>query len=137
MTGVQTCALPIWTVDELAKFGGIGGMGPVFVGSPDHIADILQEWVEDTDVDGFNLAYAVTPATFEDVVTYIVPELQKRDAYPRAYRPGTLREKLFGTNARLDAPHPAAQFRDIKALKAVSQADREERSQELLKRLTF
>ena len=66
-----------WTIEELAQWGGIGGLGPVFVGSPSTIADILQGWVEETDVDGFNLAYAVTPETFEDVVNLLVPELQK------------------------------------------------------------
>ncbi len=106
-----------WTIDELAKFGGVGGVGPVFVGSPSTIADILQEWVEETDVDGFNLAYAITPGTFEDIVGYVVPELQRRGAYPRAYRPGTLREKLFGEGPYLQAPHPAARFRDIEAVK--------------------
>lgn len=106
-----------WTVDELAKFGGIGGLGPVFVGSPSEIADTLQEWVDETDVDGFNIAYAVTPGSFEDVVEYIVPELQKRGAYPTAYRPGTLREKLFGEGPYLQAPHPAATYRDIEAVK--------------------
>lgn len=106
-----------WTIDELAKFGGIGGLGPVFVGSPARIADILQEWVDDTDVDGFNLAYAVTPDSFEDVVGYIVPELQKRGAYPTAYRPGTLREKLFGDGDYLPANHPANRYRDIEAFK--------------------
>jgi len=78
-----------WTIEELARWGGIGGLGPVFVGSPSTIADILQGWVEETDVDGFNLAYAVTPETFEDVVNLLVPELQKRGVYPKAYRPGT------------------------------------------------
>lgn len=106
-----------WTVDELAKFGGIGGLGPVFVGSPSEIADTLQEWVDETDVDGFNIAYAVTPGSFEDVVGYVVPELQKRGAYPTAYRPGTLREKLFGEGPYLKAPHPAAAYRDIAAVK--------------------
>ena len=62
--------------------------GPVFVGSPSTVADILQDWVEETDVDGFNLAYAVTPETFEDVVEHLVPELQKRGVYPQAYSPG-------------------------------------------------
>ncbi|BBE74238.1 LLM class flavin-dependent oxidoreductase [Oharaeibacter diazotrophicus] len=107
-----------WTIDELATFGGIGGLGPVFVGAPGRIADILQEWVEETDVDGFNIAYAVTPGSFEDVVGYVVPELQRRGAYPTAYRPGTLREKLFGDGPRLAAPHPAARYRDIEAVKA-------------------
>ncbi len=106
-----------WTIDELAQFGGIGGMGPVFVGSRERIADILQEWVEDTGVDGFNIAYAVTPDSFEDVVAHIVPELQKRGAYPTAYRPGTLREKLFGQGPYLPETHPADGYRDIEAVK--------------------
>ncbi len=113
-----------WTIDELAKFGGVGGLGPVFVGSPSTIADILQDWVEETDVDGFNLAYAITPGTFEDVVGYVVPELQRRGVYPRAYRPGTLREKLFGEGPYLQAPHPAANFRDIEAVKRREAAER-------------
>lgn len=107
-----------WTIEELAKFGGIGGLGPVLVGSPSQVADILQEWVEDTGVDGFNLAYAVTPGTFEDVVNFIVPELQKRGAYPTEYTPGTLREKLFGDGPYLPANHPADQYRDIEAVKS-------------------
>lgn len=106
-----------WTIDELAKFGGIGGLGPVFVGSPLRIADILQEWVDDTDVDGFNIAYAVTPDSFEDIVGYIIPELQKRGVYPTAYKPGTLREKLFGAGDYLPANHPAHRYRDIEAVK--------------------
>ncbi len=102
-----------WTVEELAKFGGIGGMGPVVVGSAQTVADILQEWVAETDVDGFNLAYAVTPETFEDVVNLLVPELQKRGAYPRHYTPGTLREKLFHNGPYLPATHPAARYRNL------------------------
>jgi FMN-dependent oxidoreductase (nitrilotriacetate monooxygenase family) len=106
-----------WTVDELAKWGGIGGVGPVFVGSPSTIADILQEWVEETDVDGFNLAYAVTPESFEQAVDLLVPELQKRGVYPTAYKPGTLREKLFGEGPYLPKSHPADAYRDIEAVK--------------------
>ncbi|MGO8470033.1 5,10-methylene tetrahydromethanopterin reductase, partial [Rhizobium leguminosarum] len=65
-----------WTVREMADWVGIGGFGPVFVGSPQTVADLMQEWIEDTDVDGFNLAYAVTPESFEDAVDLLVPELQ-------------------------------------------------------------
>ena len=102
-----------WTVREMADWVGIGGFGPVFVGSPQTVADLMQEWVEETDVDGFNLAYAVTPETFEDAVDLLVPELQKRGVYKREYRPGTLREKLFGEGPRLAAPHPGAAYRDL------------------------
>jgi hypothetical protein len=59
----------------------------------------------------------VTPETFEDVVNLLVPELQKRGTYPTAYRPGTLREKLFGDGPYLPANHPAAGYRDIEAVK--------------------
>jgi FMN-dependent oxidoreductase (nitrilotriacetate monooxygenase family) len=107
-----------WTVEELAKWGGIGGVGPIFVGSPQTVADILEEWVAETDVDGFNLAYAVTPESFESVVDLLVPELQKRGVYPTAYKPGTLREKLFGDGPYLPKSHPAEQYRDIEAFKA-------------------
>lgn len=114
----------VWTVDELAKYGGIGGQGPVFVGSPAQIADILQDWVAETDVDGFNIAYAVTPGSFEDVVDLVVPELQKRGAYPTEYKPGTLREKLFGAGPYLPVNHPAERYRDIEAVKLAEAAAR-------------
>jgi long-chain alkane monooxygenase len=107
-----------WTIKDLAQWGGVGGVGPVFVGSPATVADILQEWVEETDVDGFNLAYAVTHETFEDIVNLLVPELQRRGVYPSAYGPGsTLREKLFSARPYLPANHPAAQYRDIEPFK--------------------
>jgi FMN-dependent oxidoreductase (nitrilotriacetate monooxygenase family) len=102
-----------WTVREMVDWVGIGGFGPLFVGSPQTVADLMQEWVEDTDVDGFNLAYAVTPETFEDAVDLLVPELQKRGVYKTEYRAGTLREKLFGKSPRLEAPHPGAAWRDL------------------------
>ena len=101
----------VWTVREVAEFGGIGGLGPVIAGSPQRVADELQSWVADTDVDGFNLAYAVTPESFSDVTDLLVPELQRRGVYKQDYAPGTLREKLFGRGAHLRAPHPAAGYR--------------------------
>ena len=79
------------------------------------MADLLQEWVEETDVDGFNLAYALTHETFIDAVELLVPELQKRGVYKTEYAQGTLREKLFGDGARLADNHPGASYRDLKA----------------------
>jgi FMN-dependent oxidoreductase (nitrilotriacetate monooxygenase family) len=100
-----------WTVRDIAAWGGIGGMGPRVVGSPSEVADELQSWVEETDVDGFNLAYAITPGTFEDLVEHLIPELQRRGAYPTEYAPGTLRDKLFGAGPRLPGSHRGAQYR--------------------------
>ena len=103
-----------WTVGELADWVGIGGLGPLFVGGPQTVADLLQEWVEETDVDGFNLAYAVTHETFTDIVEHLVPELRRRGIYKQDYAPGTLREKLFGNGPRLPETHVGASYRDLK-----------------------
>jgi FMN-dependent oxidoreductase (nitrilotriacetate monooxygenase family) len=99
-----------WTVREVAEHVSIGGIGPVIVGSPATVADQLEHWIDETDLDGFNLAFAVRPETFRDVVDLLVPELQRRGRYKSAYRKGTLREKLFG-HARLGAEHPAVRHR--------------------------
>lgn len=100
-----------WKVRDIAELGSIGGLGPRVVGSPEEVADFLQEWVEETDVDGFNLAYAITPGTFEDVVKFIVPELQRRGVYQTEYAPGTLRNKLHGRGDRLPDEHRGAGFK--------------------------
>jgi FMN-dependent oxidoreductase (nitrilotriacetate monooxygenase family) len=100
-----------FTVRDIAKHGAIGGLGPSIVGSGAEIADQLQEWVDETDVDGFNLAYAVTPGTWEDVIEFVIPELRKRGAYPEEYVPGTLRHKLHGAGDKLPEDHHGAQYR--------------------------
>lgn len=107
-----------WTVRDIAETAGIGGLGPRLVGSGAEVAEELIRWVEETDVDGFNLAYAVTPGTFEDVVEFVVPELQKRGAYPTEYAPGTLRNKLFGAGDKLPADHRGARYRLSPAVQA-------------------
>lgn len=101
----------IWTIEEIANWIGVGGNGPVLVGSAQTVADELQQWVEDTDVDGFNLAYILAHQSFQDVVDFIVPELQKRGVYPKQYSEGTLREKLFQNNAHLPDWHRGAAYR--------------------------
>ncbi|MGE3832725.1 MAG: LLM class flavin-dependent oxidoreductase [Parvibaculaceae bacterium] len=101
----------VWTVRQVAEHVAIGGIGPVLVGSPATVADQLESWIDETDIDGFNLAFAVRPETFADVVDLLVPELQRRGRYKSDYAAGTLREKLFKRGARLPAHHPAAAFR--------------------------
>jgi alkanesulfonate monooxygenase len=109
----------VWTVREVAEHVGIGGIGPVIVGTPDKVADEIEAWCEATDVDGLNMPFAVSPGDFEDISEMLVPELTRRRRYKTEYGAGTLREKLFGNGrARLTAPHPAAQFRPGVAAKA-------------------
>lgn len=102
-----------WTIEEIAQWTSVGGNGPVIVGSPTTVADRLQEWMEVTGIDGFNLAYILAHKSFEDVVEFVIPELQKRGVYPTEYKAGTLREKLFGNGALLPNHHRAAQYRNL------------------------
>jgi long-chain alkane monooxygenase len=101
-----------WTVGELARFIAIGGRGPVVVGSGATVADELERWVSEADVDGFNLAYAVTPGTFVDFVEHVVPELRRRGRVRDSYPADTLRENLGAApGPLLAADHPGARYR--------------------------
>jgi FMN-dependent oxidoreductase (nitrilotriacetate monooxygenase family) len=119
-TNAQTSALEAfttadpdreWTVREIARHAAIGGRGPVIVGSPADVAEEFRGWVEETGIDGFNLAYALTPGSFIDIADLVVPELQERGLFKRDYAQGTFREKLFGRGPRLPPSHPAAALR--------------------------
>ena len=99
---------PGWTKRMMADRFVLGSRQPPIVGSAAEVADALQAWMAETNVDGFNLSRTVAPECWEAVVDLLVPELQARGAYKTAYAPGTYREKLFGGSSRLLAPHPAA-----------------------------
>lgn len=104
-----------WTVREAARFIGLGGRGPILVGSPQEVADQLEAWMEHTGVDGFNLAFAIAHETMRDVVDLVVPELQRRGRYRSGSdndTPGaTLRHRLTGKGSRLPADHHGRQVR--------------------------
>lgn len=101
----------IWSLRELIKVAGIGALGQKIIGGAKEVADELEKLVEYSDADGFNLAYATTPGSFEDVVEFIVPELQKRGLYQEEYQKGSLRNKLFGKGDRLDHNHIGSKYR--------------------------
>ncbi|MFG1419448.1 LLM class flavin-dependent oxidoreductase [Xanthobacter sp. V0B-10] len=101
-----------WTVREVIRRRSIGGLGPVLVGGPQKVADELERWVDEGGVDGFNLAYAITPASTTDFIDFVVPELRRRGRAQSDYASGPLREKLLGDAGGLArASHPAAQWR--------------------------
>jgi FMN-dependent oxidoreductase (nitrilotriacetate monooxygenase family) len=96
-----------WTVGEAARFIGLGGRGPVIVGSPPQVADQFEQWADNAGIDGFNLSYALAHETLQDVVDLVVPELQQRGRYAESYSAGPLREQLFDRGPRLPASHTA------------------------------
>jgi hypothetical protein len=82
------------------------------VGTPEQVADEMERWVSEADVDGFNLAYALMPGTFEDVIQHLLPVLKQRGLFWDGYtvKGGTYRENIYGKPglARPPADHPAA-----------------------------
>lgn len=89
--------IPKWTPRVVAERASIGGLGPVSVGSPQTVADELEYWIKEADIDGFNISYVTTPGSFEDVVDLLVPELRRRGLYPELLDEQlTAREKVYG-----------------------------------------
>lgn len=102
---------PAWTKRKLLEQSVLGSRQPPIVGDPRQVADALQGWMTEADVDGFNLSRTVMPECLEAFIDLVVPVLQERGLYKAAYAPGTYREKLFGEGPRLPATHPAAGHR--------------------------
>jgi FMN-dependent oxidoreductase (nitrilotriacetate monooxygenase family) len=81
------------TVRQLAqRVGGYSGLG--FVGTPEKIADQMEEWLLTDACDGFNVMFPFLPAGLDDFVNRVVPELQRRGIFRREYEGITLRENL-------------------------------------------
>jgi hypothetical protein len=91
------------------------GFGPMPVGTPEMVADVMEDWVNNADIDGFNIAYVSNPESYEDLVELLVPVLQKRGLMWDDYTvpEGTYRENLLGTPGSSGVPkgHPAAKFK--------------------------
>ncbi len=100
-----------WTRRNLIDRFVLGSRQPPIVGSPEQVADALMLWVEEGDVDGFNLSRTVMPECLETFIALVVPVLQERGVYKTGYAPGTYRQKLFGAGDRLPDGHPAASVR--------------------------
>jgi FMN-dependent oxidoreductase (nitrilotriacetate monooxygenase family) len=81
------------TVRDLARIAGSYG-GPALVGTPEMIADQMEEWLYSGACDGFNVMFPYVPGGLDDFVDRVVPELQRRRLFRREYEGKTLRENL-------------------------------------------
>jgi FMN-dependent oxidoreductase (nitrilotriacetate monooxygenase family) len=111
---------PAWTPEAVAEKASIGGFGGFAVGTAAKVADELEKFVSEADIDGFNIGYVTTPGSFEDVVELLVPELRRRGVYseaPAQDQEGgeyewTAREKVFGKGQReLREDHTGAGYK--------------------------
>jgi len=81
------------TVRQLAqRLGGYAGLA--FVGTPETIADEMEEWLETRGSDGFNVMFPYLPGGLDDFVDRVVPELQRRGLFRTEYEGTTLRDHL-------------------------------------------
>jgi FMN-dependent oxidoreductase (nitrilotriacetate monooxygenase family) len=89
------------TVRQLSK--RIRSGHRLLVGTPEQIADTLEEWFKAGAADGFNIMPDAFPSGAEIFVDYVVPELRKRGLFRHEYTGSTLRHHL-------GLPHPKSQF---------------------------
>ena len=81
------------TVRQLAqRLGGYSGL--TFAGTPQTIADAMEEWLQSGGSDGFNVMFPYLPQGLDDFVGRVVPELQRRGLFRREYPGTTLRDTL-------------------------------------------
>lgn len=117
----------------------VGGLGSTPVGTASQVADELERWVDEADVDGFNFvstilsspfprkfsrthdffsprqASALFPSSFQDLAELLLPELRARGLFWSDYAVpnGTYRENFYarkGQTGPLDE-HVAAGYR--------------------------
>jgi FMN-dependent oxidoreductase (nitrilotriacetate monooxygenase family) len=101
-----------WTKQRIVEYLSVGGLQAKVIGSPKTVADELERWIEISDVDGFNLAHITNPGTFEDIIEYLIPELQRRGVFRTSVEKegATAREAYIGTT-RLPEDHPGSRYK--------------------------
>jgi FMN-dependent oxidoreductase (nitrilotriacetate monooxygenase family) len=101
-----------WTFRDACEFMTLASVVNVVVGTPAQVADELERWMDEGDVDGFNLLPIIQPEGHREFVDLVVPELQARGRMRTSYDGTTLRENIFGAGrTRLNTGHPGADRR--------------------------
>lgn len=72
----------------------------IIVGTPEDVADRMEEWFKRGAADGFNIMPPLNPTQFELFVNKVVPILKERGLVQTDYNEGTLREKLGLSNVK-------------------------------------
>jgi FMN-dependent oxidoreductase (nitrilotriacetate monooxygenase family) len=80
------------TVRQLLNRLGGGRGHRTFAGTPEQVADSIEQWFLGGAADGFNIMPAVLPSGLEAFVDHVVPILQQRGLFRTEYAGSTLRD---------------------------------------------
>ena len=81
------------------------------IGTPQHVADVMEHWFLNGAADGFNVMPAWLPGSLTDFVDMVIPELQRRGLFRSEYEAATLRDNL-------GLPRPASRFHSSRSAEA-------------------
>src|SRR5947209_8595155 len=89
----------------LASLAGARGHF-TFAGTPEQVADLIEDWFNDGGADGFNIMPPLLPAMLDVFSAEVIPLLQRRGLFRTAYAGRTLREHygLPWPQSAFDAP---------------------------------
>ena len=96
------------TLRELRDYAASAMGHRLLLGTPEQIADGLEEWFVAEAADGFNIMPPWFPGAFDDFVDHVVPILQRRGLFRTEYSGHTLRDHLGLPRP----PHPTAKTRE-------------------------
>jgi alkanesulfonate monooxygenase SsuD/methylene tetrahydromethanopterin reductase-like flavin-dependent oxidoreductase (luciferase family) len=75
----------------LASLAGARGHY-LFAGTPEQVADLIEDWFSDGAADGFNIMPPILPLMLDVFSAEVIPLLQRRGLFRTAYEGTTLRE---------------------------------------------
>jgi len=86
----------ISTLRQLIGRMSLGRAHHVVIGTPEQVADDIEQWFEGRAADGFNLMPATLPAGLDDFVEQAVPDLQRRGLFRSEFTTGTTLRDHYG-----------------------------------------
>lgn len=105
---------PLTAGDVRQRFANVTrGTDLILVGTPEQIADRIEEHARISGTSGYMLNPLTSPGTLEDFAELVVPALQKRGLYRTQPQTGTFRSRLrTDGSSRLPSSAYGASFRD-------------------------
>ncbi|KJL32484.1 NtaA/DmoA family FMN-dependent monooxygenase [Microbacterium oxydans] len=105
----RTDAPPLTAGDVRARFASVTAFADDrYIGTPDEVAANIEEFVDESGVDGFLLHQFLSPGTLDDFSELLAPKLRERGLFGGFPNSGTLRSRLRTDGSDvLGGDHPA------------------------------